>query len=272
MFSEHMNHEQEHQAQLEHEWKRQSAKLDAILNRGMQAYTDNVEGVEAAFETGEHTLCCIDEGTPFGDMRSAGSGILMEGEDRATFITNLKKAGVKEVTSHAGCGAAALYREKMRITDKSVDEVAQEGARRVAEELGVPYKGHIIELARPKELHNARVIYFDGTGSFNPSAVDGLPAGFVVSRKFMTTEQAKSETGIAMSIAFGDHGFGKKFSEQEPLLVVAIGAEELTTAQLLKELEGLAGDRPVRLETWDADWIVNERLEEAATLENSRAN
>lgn len=247
-----MNPEREHQAKLEHEWRKQSATIETILEEGMQGYADSIEGIDAAFETDDHTLCCIDEGTPFGDRRSAGSGILMEGEDRAKFISELKRAGVKEVTSHAGCGAAALYREKMGLTDKSVDEVAQEGARKIAKELGIPYKGHLTELARPKEFHNARVVYFDGTGSFNPSAAEGLPAGFVVSRKFMTPEQARTEAGIAMSIAFGDHGFGKKFSEDEPLVVVTIGGEELTVEQLAQELEGLAGDRPVRIEPWQA--------------------
>jgi hypothetical protein len=252
MFSEHMNPEEEHQAQLEHEWKKQSASIEAVLAQGMQVYAESLEGVDAAFDTKEHTLCCIDEGTPQGDMRSAGSGILMEGDDRAKFIEELKRAGVKEVTSHEGCGAAALYKEKMGLTDKTVDEVAQEGARRIAEELGVPYKGHITELARPKEFHNARVIYVDGTGSFNPSVVEGLPAGFVVSRRFMTPEQARTETNIATRIAFGDHGFGKKFSAKEPLVIVTIGGEDLSSETLREELETLAGDRPIRFEKWQS--------------------
>ena len=250
MISERMDQEHEHQFQLEQEWKKQSAVMDLILRDGFQSYAVSLTDAETAFETEDHTLCCIDEGTPFGDMRSAGSGILMEGQDRETFIEELKRAGVREVTSHAGCGAAVLYREKMGITNKSVDEVAQEGARRIAEELGVPYRGHITELTRPKEFHNARVIYFDGTGSFNPAPVEGLPAGFVVSRKFMTPEQARAEVGIALSIAFGDHGFGKKFSVSEPLVVVTVGGEGLTAQQLQQELEGLAGDRPVRIEPW----------------------
>ncbi|MBI4435202.1 hypothetical protein HY630_00880 [Candidatus Uhrbacteria bacterium] len=255
-----MNPEHEHEAQLEHEWTKQSAVIESILSRGMENYADSLDGIDLAFETQDHTLCCIDEGAPFGDMRSAGSGILTQGEERATFIANLKAGGVKEVTSHTGCGAAALYREKMGITDRSVDEVAQEGARRIAEELGIPYKGHITELDRPKEFHNARVVYVDGTGSFNPSVVEGLPAGFVVSRKFMTPEQAKTETSIAMSIAFGDHGFGKKFSHEEPLIIVAIGGEEVTSEQVAQEIAVLAGDRPVRMQKWSRQ----ERLAEAA--------
>lgn len=255
-----MNPEHEHEAFREQEWNRQSLTIEAVLSQGMQAYTDSLGGVEAAFETQDHTLCCIDEGTPQGDMRSAGSGILMEGEDRAKFIEELKRAGVKEVTSHAGCGAAALYREKMGLTDKSVDEVAQEGAQRIAEELGVAYRRHITELARPNEFHNARVVYVDGTGAFNPSVVEGLPAGFVVSRKFMTPGQARTETEIAMSIAFGDHGFGKKFSDKEPLVLVVIGGEEVDAQSIIEELGDVTGDRPIRIEKWQA----SERLAEAA--------
>jgi hypothetical protein len=250
LFSKHMNPEHEHQFKIEQEWVKQSATLEAIVSQGMQGYADSLEGSEAAFETKDHTLCCMDEGTPQGDMRSAGSGILMEGEDRAMFIQELKRAGVREVTSHAGCGAAALYREKMGITDKSVDEVAQHEARQIAQELGVPYKGHITELARPTEFHHARVVYVDGTGSFNPSAVHGLPAGFVVSRKFMTPQQARREVEIALSIAMGDHGFGKKFSVQEPLVIVAIAEGALSSGQLKAELAGLAEGRPVRIEQW----------------------
>ena len=145
-----------------------------------------------------------------------------------------------------------MYREQQGITDKSVDEVAQEEARKMADELGVPYKGHITKLTRPANLHNARVVYVDGTGSFNPSTVEGLPPGFVISRRFMTPQQARTETSIAMSIAFGDHGFGRKFSPQEPLMLIAVGGDTVTAQQLQEELEGLIGDHPVKIDAWQA--------------------
>jgi hypothetical protein len=192
---------------------------------------------------------------PFGNIRSAGSGVLAEGNHRTEFLRNLKLAGVAEVKSHAGCGAAALYRERSGITDKTVDEVAVEIATAIAKELEVPYSGHIEDLARPKEFHNARVIYFDGTGTFNPSATESIPQGFVVSRRYMTPEHASVEANIAVSIALGSHGYGDKFTQEEPLLLVVIGENEgeFSTSCLRCEietvLEGLK-DKPVKLDHW----------------------
>ncbi|MBI5370209.1 hypothetical protein HZA85_03415 [Candidatus Uhrbacteria bacterium] len=249
MSFETMSMEHEHEAfEKEKSWKDQDAMIQQILQEGMQAYVTELEDAEQAFETSEHTLCCIDEGVPAGDMRSAGSGILLVGADRAAFIEELKKAGVKEVTSHVGCGAAALYREQRGLTDQTVDDVAMEGARRMAEELGVPYKGHINQLRRPKEFHHARVVYVDGTGVFNPDSVKGLPQGFVVSEAYMTSTQAASEVGLAASIALGDHGFGKKFTNESPLLVVLVGDE--FSDELVGELQKTLRDKPIKMEVW----------------------
>ncbi len=201
----------------------QNETMRAILKNGVEAYARDIPNLEVAFAGREAKLCCMDEGTTRGDMRSAGSGILTEGAERAAFLSALKAAGIKEVTSHEGCGAASLFRKKHGLDHLSADEVAIQEAKKIAEELGVPYTGHITDLSRPKEFHNARVVYYDATGRFNPSKLRELPPGFVISRRYMTPEQAQSEVKIAASIAFGDHGFGRKFSSREPLLVVPIG-------------------------------------------------
>jgi len=214
----------------ETEWMRAQASIERLEREGVS---------EKAFEPSGEILCCMDEGTPMGDLRSAGSGILTQGEERARFIAALKKAGVESVTSHEGCGAAALYRERHGLTDKSVDEVAMEGAKHLAAELGVPYGGHITELARPKGFHNARVVYADGIGDFNPRKVESLPPGFVVSASVMTQEQAVSEVALALKIAFGEHGFGEKFTPAQPLVVVALGDEALAAA-----LQSAVGGEP----------------------------
>ncbi len=222
-----MNNESEHQfAENEAKQHAEALVIKRILQEGMDKYLKSLPESEKAFEEGEHKLCCIDEGTPMGDFRSAGSGILTEGEDRKAFIEALKKSGVESVTSHEGCGAAALYKEQKGITDKTVSEVAIEGAKKLAEELGVPYSGHIEELTRPMGHHTARVVYVDGTGHFNPSKVDGIPQGFVISRKLMTPEQSALEVSIALQIAFGDHGLGNKINQSEPLMVIVIGNSE----------------------------------------------
>ena len=247
-----MNVEHEsHAVQKEHEWMQQQETISAILEQGMEKFVDDIPNLENAFEGQEHTLCCMDEGVPQGDMRSAGSGILTEGAQREEFIAKLRAAGIKDVTSHEGCGAAGLYRERHGITDRTVDEVAIEQAKKMADELGVPYKGHVTELTRPAEFHTARVVYVDGTGRFNPSRVTELPAGFVVSARFMTPEQALSEIQLAMKIAFGEHGFGDKFTQDDPLVVITIG--DSTEADfggeiLSRELQAIVGEKRVRVD------------------------
>ena len=247
-----MNIEHEsHAVQKEHEWLKGQEKISGILEQGMESYVDQMPDLENAFVEGDHTLCCMDEGVAQGDMRSAGSGILTEGPEREAFIAKLKAAGVKDVTSHEGCGAAGLYKEKHGITDMTVDEVAIEQAKRMAEELDVPYKGHVTELDRPKEFHNARVVYLDGTGRFNPSRVSELPQGFVVSARYMTPEQALSEVQLAIKIAFGEHGFGDKFSQDDPLVVVAIGDStepDFAGKDLERELKSIIGEGRVHVD------------------------
>ncbi len=227
-------------------WLEHNAAMQKLIQEGVEAAMADIPNLEQAFVGEEPTLCCMDEGTPMGNMRSAGSGILTEGEERTAFVGALKAAGVKEVTSHAGCGAAALYRKRHGLEKMSVDDVAIEQAKRMAAELGVPYKGHITDLQRPAEFHHARVVYVDATGRFNPARLKELPPGFVVSRRYMTPAQALEEVRIAMSIAFGDHGFGNKFSSREPLLIMPItdATEGDFDADVLRrELEQISDER-----------------------------
>jgi hypothetical protein len=249
-----MSHEHHEALDMEKEasWMEQREQINEILRNGVEAYVRDIPNLENAFEGREHTLCCMDEGTARGDMRSAGSGILTEGEDRKAFLQSLLDAGVEQVTSHEGCGAAALFRKKHGLESMSVDDVAKAEAQKIVAELNamrkegepeVSYAGHITDLSRPKEFHNARTVYYDATGKFNPSKVAELPPGFVVSRRFMNPEQAINEVKIALAIAFGDHGFGNKFSSQEPLLLVPIADQTepgFDQQRLTEELERIA--------------------------------
>lgn len=244
------NPEMEHMMQRESEWHNQQQTIHEILSCGIQSFVDRTENIDQVFKTNEHRLCCIDEGVQNGDMRSAGSGILSEGIGRVYLIKKLKAAEVREVTSHAGCGAVELFMKKNGITDKSIDEVAIESSKQIAAELGVPYVGHITELKRPNEFHNARMIYIDGTGLFNPSKCKELPPGFVVSKKYMTPNQALSEVKLATDIALGHHGFGDKFSQKEPLIIVYIGE---TVDPIMEELKKTLDGRPIKIDFWKKD-------------------
>ena len=117
------------------------------------------------------------------------------------------------------------------------DEIAKEWAQQKAKELGIAYK----HLEVDKPFHYARVCYYDGTGRFNYKGVEGLPSGFVVSRKNMTAQASGAEVKVAVNIIFGDHGFGKDLlNEENPFMLVAIGKDDKETELLKKELLKIA--------------------------------
>lgn len=219
-----MMNEHEHQNDaMQGYWDSQRPLFERIKESGGVApYVGNIEHLEKMFAMENHDVCCMDERTPNGDIRYAGSGIL----DQARALSHMREAKAAGVYSHKGCGAGALafgrLSEKEKQTYKNAEEYAKWWAKELAAQLGVEYKGHLD--AAPK-FHIARVLYYDGTGKFNPSRGSEFPPGFVISRRYLgDSSYAKEELAIAMGIAFGDHGFGNnRFSESEPFLIIPIG-------------------------------------------------
>jgi hypothetical protein len=233
-----MRHEHEnHQEEKEQIWREQQPIFEEIQNQGFSGYVNSLENLEEAFHA-DRLIRCIDEGTPDG-IHSAGSGILM---DKAAAVKAFHEAGATGVTSHEGCGAAKLYAVEKGLDLSKSDEYGKEWAEELAEALNLPYAGHIEanQMARPEGFHIARVVYYDGTGKFNYSAVKELPPGFIISRKFIGETEAEKEIGIAESIAMGDHGFGDLITEDNPFLIVAIGDSEASTAKLKQEIENIS--------------------------------
>ncbi|MBM4417800.1 MAG: flagellar basal body-associated FliL family protein [Chloroflexi bacterium] len=172
-----------------------------------------------AFALKDTHLRCIDEGTP-GGLHMAGSGVLYQNavEDLRGKITG--------IWTHENCGAAALYVKNKKIQTESPDAVADDEAKKLAEKLGIPYLGRIAakDMRRPTDIHTARAIYYDGTGSFDPTLIPGMPQGFIISRKLISDPAyARAEVEVAIGIALGEHGFGSHFTGAHPLYVVIVG-------------------------------------------------
>lgn len=261
--------------QIESHWMDSEKEMRKLYQNGIETLLKK-ETSQEMFEKGEACLCCIDEGTDNGLFRVAGSGILLSDQDRANLVERLQAMGIQGVKSHEGCGAAEKYCKENNITDKSVEEVAIEKAKVMATQLGVPYLGHIEKISRPKDFHYARVVYYDGTGQFNQAAArDTLPPGFVISRRYLhdfdeddTTENhyepAIENTKLAIQIAFGAHGFGKRMTHEKPLMLVGLGDpnDSMFNAEAMRHelhaiLEDLARTDPeianrVRIDVADA--------------------
>ena len=213
-------------------FKKDEKRITEILDKGI----DNIiQDKPALFDLKEKTLKCMDERTP-GGIHLAGAGILLGLCNAVEFV---KRANIDKVTWHEECGAVGLALKK-RGEKPSPDEVDQEArgfAEKLAKEAGIEVGEE--SMAGVTSFHAARAIYFDNTGEFNPT--EELPAGFVISRKFLDKDYAAEELKIAVSIAFGDHGFAELYSVEQPLLVIGVSqTEEIDEVDL--EIEGALMD------------------------------
>lgn len=216
------------------DWNAQYKLVKKISNYGgMEKYTKTIP-IEKAFYLNDRTLRCIDERT-FGGVHSAGSLILLSKEEIREYQ---KKANGSEATSHKLCGAALLAYLKEHglpadsiIPQEVIDTYADTKAREVAKDLGIPYKGQL-EVS-PTGHHIAVVVYYTAA-DFDPSNVKELPAGFVINRNYTPKNAALKELDIALSIAFGAHGFGNLFTDKTPFYVIAIGKNGTMSVEDLK--------------------------------------
>lgn len=229
-----------------------------LTKEGAQEYfKKEFPDLNRAFLQKLKAVVCMDEGCAHKDYGGeakfclAGSGILFPAgseEERVKKVAELlASVGVTDVTSHEGCGAAGLAYKmdfpSAHPTPEQIEDYARDWARKVAEELGrmghEESYNHILaeEMERPAEFHNARVVYFDGVGGFNPNKEVGLPMGFVISRKFVPAEYAAEELKVAANIAFGNHGFGDLFSSDLPFTVIAMASSQEELELLKKEAE-----------------------------------
>lgn len=235
-----------HDEILNKEWMNQQPMIKEIYEHSVPMFVSSISNLADAFKLKDKDLRCIDERTP-GGIHMAGSGILL---DKEVAIERCKTAGVTGIYSHEECGAAVLYARNNDLDTTKGSQYAIEWAKELAEGLGVPYKGHIEsnQLNITSGVHVARVIYYDGSGSFDYTGTSDLPPGFIISRRFQSKEDALAEVKVAIGIATGDHGFGSKIDTDNPLVVIAIGSptdEEFSLQTLEQELRdaGIASDR-----------------------------
>lgn len=218
-----------------------------------------------AFSDKQKCVCCIDEGTAHKDINGemkfalAGSGILYPAANEAERLEKVAKIlierGVIDITSHGGCGAAGLaYRRDFPDANThanlavKIEDYAKAWSDKLADkihELGSPAeRTHVLaeDMERPMEFHNARVVYYDGVGGFNPNKEIGLPMGFVVERAYLPADYAGEELKVAADIAFGHHGFGDLFTQEQPFVLIALAKTEAEVVSLKDEMSSVLSE------------------------------
>lgn len=237
-----MSHEHSSSEQIDQQFERNYALVQEFA-ANPQEFLDklveaNPEAAEKCFNATELEVCCIDGRLRQGNVAIAGSGCLHQNPEAAIeyakAVANQQGQEVIGLTSHEGCGAAGM---------KQID--AAEFSQDLSESTNLPYTRHLEVF--PADYHDEVVIYYSGNKSLGLQDLPGLPAGFRLSRRFYpTTESAVYEADVATQIAFGDHGFGHRFTPEKPLIIVALGDAadpQFSAEALAQELVGLASDR-----------------------------
>ncbi len=200
-----------------------------------------IKNFESAFTEIPKSLGCSDGRICEHRFGGAGAFILASAEEQEKFAEENKEK-IKEVTSHEGCGAAGLKFKAMKkageqlpVDVKTADELGAYHAKKIAGELGADYR-HIKAEEMSGELHNERAIYFDGTGKFNSGTLAEMPTGFVSSSPNLgfSEEYCRNELIALANIALGDHGFGEKFSKEDPFYIFVFAENEEQLARLKK--------------------------------------
>lgn len=231
-------------------------------------------------DAAEKTSCCIDEGVEdHGEYHSAGSDVLRvaetakllieQGMDKkdvfqaafnqavAEVAERFEKLGLKKITAHEGCGAAAkcvgdlkkLLGEDFNYGGSS-DEFGKLFVDAVVEKMGNgAVAEYITDLKRPSEFHSAQACYYDLTGraKIDFDQLKELPQGFVVTRvrRDDFNDSAEGETAmmnaeLAWQIAAGAHGLGDSFTLDNPFIFYIIAPSEVALLQARIELETIA--------------------------------
>lgn len=214
-------------------WERVQSTIDALAGHGIQEYVDSLPFSAGAFQLTDWVIRCID-GRLRGGLRLAGSGIGIGLEKARQFAA---AGGATAVTYHKDCGAAALWAREQGLPVEDAMQYGREFAENLAGELGVSCSEAWLE--GEEGFHDELVVYYDGTGHFDPSRVRFLPRGFVINRKLLDFDvpYALQQVEIAVGIALGEHGFGELFTREAPLRLIPIGADEEHVRQLAAELQ-----------------------------------
>ena len=192
--------------------------MDILKNGTFQAIWDNLspEKKREILKRKNYTLGCIDEGIT-GELASIhlpGSGINMEKEELKKF---LKENNIDSILTHEGCAAEKVFGDG---SDRWVKSLANGYDLIYISRLPIQF------LNRPADKHDARIIYYDTTNTFNYDEGSGFSKGMTLSCKYLESDYVLNNLELALEVLFGKHGLEKELTETKPLILVKIVNKE----------------------------------------------
>ncbi len=235
------DHESNLSIEIDRSWKEQIDILNKIKKAGnYQNYFDmlNYDFKKEAFRKPEKMIVgCIDEGCTHNShqvegpiLNLGGSGILYPVEET---VEMLKDKNIEIISSHDGCGAAALaekdpYTYTSKVVEK-INDYRKKNGMQLVKHIHIPAEN----MTRDENFHEAVAVYynfgddiFDATRVVDENGNELLGKGFTIDRGHFNEENSLAELGISIDIAFGHHGYGDRFTKENPLTIVFIESKD----------------------------------------------
>ena len=217
-------------------------------NYPIRSYIENESiNLERAYKKEDSliTLGCVDDGLRKlgGIIPLPASGLLFLKEN--DLIEFIKKRKVDVITTHVGCGAALVWaREKygLHVTQKRADELAMKYIQFIASKAKIQYRHYFREdMARSQKYHAARMVFLNNVQNrFYPSRIKELPSAFSIERfATLNFKKAEKELELVIKIAFGEEGFGERFTEEKPFIIVCCLNENDNFEEIKQEINGV---------------------------------
>jgi len=200
-------------------WEKEVTRFKIIRSVWINEYIRMLwTDIMFAFKDKTGCICCMDDRTEDGQLRLAGSGILLAEEIWIDWVVKIvKDYNVDEVTSHDDCGAARLYTEAKWLDVSKSDEYAKEFSKELAKKSNLPYR-HI----KVENAHAARCIYVDFTNKFNPMWIHGLPKWFEITARGLPLKHIIEEIEVAYKISTWDYLFGDKIDSTNQFYIFVV--------------------------------------------------
>ncbi|MCX6792554.1 MAG: hypothetical protein NTY12_00860 [Candidatus Falkowbacteria bacterium] len=216
-----------------------------------QEILDNQQ-IEKPLEQAEEVECC-DGRCPHkkGSYKAiAGAGILLSKEELNDYIKS--NPGMKYLKAHEGCGAGKIAFEKAKSAGTlpegifTAEQYVEWWTKTTAAEYNLEYKYTPAKDFQDSEMnhHEAGLMI-----NFDPALIKGMPNVFVShSAECLNDDYVKNEISILTGIAFSDHGFGNRLSQENPFYIFICAkneAEKEHLSALAKEAVASYGDKVV---------------------------
>jgi hypothetical protein len=217
----------DHQELSEREWEKsnQNAVIEA-LQAGVKIseILPQLPGFQEAFHYRLDTLDCSDGRVCSGHkLGLAGVGILLSPAEWDIVVRAIKDKHLT-VTGHDECGAAALaFPGPTQLSDWH----GYDNAQKLAQASGSDYHEVHREDFRCA-IHNERSLVIEATGRFDCANWPAFPPQFISSAPFLGLPDSylQKEIIALTRIALGDHGFGAKFTPENPFYLIVSANNE----------------------------------------------